>query len=686
MIIHEIVDHLRSWEAAFCDPPAHTWTTQFKDCPYGWAGPGGVTWPDWKLAQKNNVTALLDSGSGPLLYNASVVFCYIPYVVALWACVVLVLRRGTRELHFVLFIAIATGSTTLLKMSSVQARPEQSCLSSCGMPSSHSALAVGFFMLHFFDFMTRARPVLPSFYGDMSIGPDPRRWLHHLCEVYVTSSLSAWDEITHAQQLMHLAGWMCILLPVPLARIVVHDHSPLQVFAGMFMGFTIATVWVFIIYTLQHRYNHRLGHVLLGCRCFRILHHNMALPCYMTEIRCKKETFSCDTRAVSMWESASPRDELEWYLDQTVCRRTKLQLSRVLTCDEQHYLEFRERKLRNLLSAVDHKEIESGLELVTPSIVLSSRYSSGHTLVEEDTLSDSSMWGDPVSDLAAGPMKLRTGSMGALAMSRSSLRQTSDLSRLSTELTPVGRRVSFINSVSLSDKAMSDSQFETGARASFLSVTDDEQPGVEAEENMSFHSFCGRTPRREILDDIKVKLGSQILCVTGGTECPNTEVVSKLARRLNGRLPNVSFATCGSPGAQRTFALRCGRRKNKLWHVLPVGGRSGYGVGVDVEVGASLLESRAVYDQLGDVYISIDRRLVLATGSGCVIPIIRRDGDASARGIHGDALSENELQRPFVVSEEEWRILFNVDIGLDEYIDGVVEIVVKVLESSSTRS
>lgn len=624
MIIHEIVDHLRSWEAAFCEPPAHTWTRQFQDCPYGWAGPGGVTWPDWNLAQKNNVTGMLDSGSGPFLYKASVVFCYIPYVVALWACVVLVLRRGTRELHFVLFIAIATGSTTLLKMSSVQARPEQSCLSSCGMPSSHSALAVGFFMLHFFDFMTRARPVQPSFYGDMSIGPDPRKWLHHLCEVYVTSSLSAWDEITHAQQLMHLAGWMCILLPVPLARIVVHDHSPLQVFAGMFMGFTIATVWVFIIYTLQHRYNHRLGHVLLGCRCFKILHHNMALPCYMTEIRCKRETFSCDSRAVSLWESASPRDELEWYLDQTVCRRTKLQLSRVLTCDEQHYLEFRERKLRNLLSAV--------------------------------------------------------------AMTRSSLRQLSDLSRLSTELTPVGRRVSFVNSVPSSEKAMSESQFEIGARASFLSVTDDEQPGVEAEEALSFHSFVGRTPRREILDDIKVKLGPQVLCVTGGTECPNTEVVSKLARRLNGRLPNVSFATCGSPGAQRTFALRCGRRKSKLWHVLPVGGRSGYGVGVDVEVGASLLESRAVYDQLGDVYISIDRRLVLATGSGCVIPIIRRDGDASARGVHGDALSENELQRPFMVSEEEWRILFNLDISLDEYIDGVVEIVVKVFESSSTLS
>ena len=83
-------------------------------------------------------------------------------------------------------------------------------------------------------------------------------------------------------------------------------------------------------------------------RCFKILHHNMALPCYMTEIRCKRETFSCDARAVSLWESASPRDELEWYLDQTVCRRTKLQLSRVLTCDEQHYLEFRERKLRTV--------------------------------------------------------------------------------------------------------------------------------------------------------------------------------------------------------------------------------------------------------------------------------------------------------------------------------------------------
>jgi hypothetical protein len=159
-------------------------------------------------------------------------------------------------------------------------------------------------------------------------------------------------------------------------------------------------------------------------------------------------------------------------------------------------------------------------------------------------------------------------------------------------------------------------------------VTDDgEHPDAEPDD-AAFHSFATWTPRREALEDIKAQWGSQFLCVSGGTDCSSTEVVSKLARRLNERLPDVDFATCGLPGAQRTFALSCGRGKNKLWHVLPVGGRSGYGVGTDVECGASLLESRELFDQLGDVFINIDRRPVLAQGAGFVIPIVRCGGDA----------------------------------------------------------
>jgi hypothetical protein len=39
-----------------------------------------------------------------------------------------------------------------------------------------------------------------------------------------------------------------------------------------------------------------------------------------------------------------------------------------------------------------------------------------------------------------------------------------------------------------------------------------------------------------------------------------------------------------------------------------------------------------------------------------------------------------------VVSDEEWSILFNLEVNLDEYIAGVIEIVVKVLESRSRPS
>jgi hypothetical protein len=121
-------------------PPAECLPSWFKDdraCPFGYTIPGSVTVP------KNLGFAKA----------IAVVYSLIPFAVVLANGVELILRRGTRQISFLIFSGmIALSNEVIVKRIWAQPRPGAfeklkdddgqlvgSCLVSCGMPSSHAA-------------------------------------------------------------------------------------------------------------------------------------------------------------------------------------------------------------------------------------------------------------------------------------------------------------------------------------------------------------------------------------------------------------------------------------------------------------------------------------------------------------------------------------------------------------------
>eukprot|EP00427_Karlodinium_veneficum_P002752 CAMPEP_0169173138 /NCGR_PEP_ID=MMETSP1015-20121227/63760_1 /TAXON_ID=342587 /ORGANISM="Karlodinium micrum, Strain CCMP2283" /LENGTH=289 /DNA_ID=CAMNT_0009246725 /DNA_START=90 /DNA_END=955 /DNA_ORIENTATION=+ len=128
-----------------------------------------------------------------------------------------------------------------------------SCIKSCGMPSSHSALAIGWFTIIFweakdnllFSNAMKANPLMISTEDAKARGPTLQRlwrqvqWLFLEFTPFqpwtsIRGSLSAWAFTGH------VIVWTFLLLPVPFARVVLYDHTALQAFFGMVSGFLIA--------------------------------------------------------------------------------------------------------------------------------------------------------------------------------------------------------------------------------------------------------------------------------------------------------------------------------------------------------------------------------------------------------------------------------------------------------------
>merc|ERR1712136_456075 len=155
----------------------------------------------------------------------------------------------------------------------------------------------------------------------------PPKLCRNVLESCVTAAQSSWDEVSYSHQVMHLTGWIFLLLPVPLGRMLVHDASASQVFVGMCLGLLLALAWLSLTGWLQ-------------------LSHNMALPCHVAEVRC---TCVTDDAGQRVWESPEPEQELAWYLEQTKRRLFKLGKSGRLLPHERLYLELREQRLETLL-------------------------------------------------------------------------------------------------------------------------------------------------------------------------------------------------------------------------------------------------------------------------------------------------------------------------------------------------
>lgn len=342
-------------------------------CPYGWAGPGDVTWANWALARSHGLLAT-EPDPGSVYVAVCILYGYIPYFIVVYVLFLLFVRRGTRELNFLLFtFTLWLFNNVLIKRLAQQPRPQESCIRTCGMPSTHSAMAVGFFVLRFFESLIRMRPGGEP-QGVESFSPVPfENWnlVQRLGQVVATWYLDVWDEITGREQILALVGWIVVLFPVPLSRTQLQDHTPAQVLVGSLVGFCVAAGWIYLSYGLQHRFNHNVGKVLVRCGPLPLLRYNMALPCHLAECRCSSAPGS--SAGNLRWESAAPQQEIHWYLEQTVVRRNHLEQRSVLTSREKSYYDRREQRLRRLLQFAMHG--------VVPSVPESAEASTGHVVL-----------------------------------------------------------------------------------------------------------------------------------------------------------------------------------------------------------------------------------------------------------------------------------------------------------------
>eukprot|EP00403_Amphidinium_massartii_P032404 CAMPEP_0178447000 /NCGR_PEP_ID=MMETSP0689_2-20121128/41137_1 /TAXON_ID=160604 /ORGANISM="Amphidinium massartii, Strain CS-259" /LENGTH=212 /DNA_ID=CAMNT_0020071929 /DNA_START=273 /DNA_END=908 /DNA_ORIENTATION=+ len=81
--------------------------------------------------------------------------------------------------------------------------------------------------------------------------------------------------------------WALLLLPVPLARIILKDHTPEQVVAGALIGIVEAFAWWLCIRKfIQEPHNQEPHNHLLGTRFWGICVHNYALPRFVVRCKC----------------------------------------------------------------------------------------------------------------------------------------------------------------------------------------------------------------------------------------------------------------------------------------------------------------------------------------------------------------------------------------------------------------
>lgn len=122
-----------------------------------------------------------------------------------------------------------------------------SCISTCGMPSSHSMLATGWFMILLVDRISRVDSFLPS-------ASRPPNCIKTACK-HLRRSLLPWSThnltITQEEFAVHLLVWLCLLIPVPWMRVVLYDHSVEQAMYGTFAGLALALAWSQVVRNLQ---------------------------------------------------------------------------------------------------------------------------------------------------------------------------------------------------------------------------------------------------------------------------------------------------------------------------------------------------------------------------------------------------------------------------------------------------
>jgi len=265
-------------EASFCPLPWKLTKTSNATCPYGYAlplvdvtVPNNATWIDW----------------------VCVFYGIIPFVIIGCASLETVVRAffmrglGTRETSFLLFVLMQVLlGEFFFKQLATQSRPDTTCATTCGMPSSHTTMSVGFFMLLFLDAVHRVMPTFPRDLANAQMylrsepaiccGNSKGDLIRSLPGMLNFIPITDYHTLTHHNFSVSVCVWGILLLPVGFTRTALNDHTPAQVTIGAIIGFCEAIAFfAFSRYVLQKKLQPRIGTRLLF-----VFIHNYAVPVF----------------------------------------------------------------------------------------------------------------------------------------------------------------------------------------------------------------------------------------------------------------------------------------------------------------------------------------------------------------------------------------------------------------------
>ncbi|KAF4709857.1 hypothetical protein FOZ63_033775 [Perkinsus olseni] len=203
----------------------------------------------------------------------SIFYGYLLYVVEVMLILTMLWRRGSREYSLVLFIVVIFLLSEFgWKLAARQPRPVGSCNTTCGMPSSHAVRSVALWTILMFDVAYRAYQTEQGYSVSRSFLKKLRSFLRNGHFLPTASAIS------EDQLVVVVGSWSLVLLPIPLSRVILRDHTPQQVFMGGIIGIVEAAVWHFITLLVRIKTHH-----YVGARVWKgIFIHNWPAPrCYI---------------------------------------------------------------------------------------------------------------------------------------------------------------------------------------------------------------------------------------------------------------------------------------------------------------------------------------------------------------------------------------------------------------------
>jgi len=236
-------------------------------CPYGFTLPMDVTWPS--VPESGKIVEPMT-----VLKSLAVVYGYLPLVPVTTVLAISALRRSTRHLWILLWLLfLLVVNEGIVKKIVAEPRPgsmlelrgqngllEGSCVETCGMPSSHSAISMGWFTLSVLDAISRTDTSRDLDDAGDALVVEQRKWTNFL-KKFCWIPWAEKTDLTVREFISVVIYWCLLLVPVPFMRVVLRDHTESQVFVGSAIGMVLAMVWWRVLRVLEMRWHMNLrGH------------------------------------------------------------------------------------------------------------------------------------------------------------------------------------------------------------------------------------------------------------------------------------------------------------------------------------------------------------------------------------------------------------------------------------------